>query len=130
VKHILSIAAISMLTAAAGCNNGHSGTPNAAVANLQPTPAAQPAPMPVADTQAPSAPEPVASIDTTTPPAGDNFGPGPSTGETKYTVKAGDTLYHIALTHYGAGKEWKKIVAANPGLSPKTLRAGETIVLP
>jgi 5'-nucleotidase len=47
-----------------------------------------------------------------------------------YTVKKGDTLYKIAREHYGDGKAWNKIAAANPGLSPSTLKVGQRIVLP
>jgi 5'-nucleotidase len=53
-----------------------------------------------------------------------------SGGGTTYTVKKGDTLFSIAKANYGSGKEWQKIVSANPGLSPSTLKAGKTITLP
>jgi len=132
VKRIVTFTAMAMLAAAAGCaNQARSTTP--AVTDLQPTPAQQPAPVaeaPVAETAAP-APELVASTDTTTPPAPDgSLAGGASAGSGQYTVKAGDTLYHIALVHYGTGRDWKKILAANPGLTPQTLRVGQTIVLP
>ena len=48
----------------------------------------------------------------------------------KYTVRRGDTLWKIAATHYGSGSQWQKIAAANPGLAPETLKAGQTIVIP
>ena len=47
-----------------------------------------------------------------------------------YVVKKGDTLYGISRTHYGDGKQWQKIVAANPGLTPGSLKVGQTITLP
>lgn len=47
-----------------------------------------------------------------------------------YVVKKGDTLYGIARKNYGDGKQWQKIVAANPGLSPTSLKVGQTIMLP
>jgi 5'-nucleotidase len=47
-----------------------------------------------------------------------------------YTVKKGDTLYGIARSHYGDGKQWQKIASANPGLSPTSLKVGQTITLP
>ena len=138
VKRILSLTAMAMLAAAAGCANNQNKTPDAQV--LQPLPVAQaaapaPAPMesaapaPAAETAAPGGDQ-VASIDTTTPGPDTGMAPTGSAGNIQYTVKPGDTLYHIALVHYGAGRNWKKIVAANPGLSPKTLRAGQTIILP
>jgi nucleoid-associated protein YgaU len=127
VKRFLSISAMTLLAAAAGCSQSKAPTP--AVTQLEPMPAVAPAPTPIAETQAPTpVSEPIASTDTVTPPAPDNSLASP--GTTQYTVKAGDTLYHIALVHYGAGKDWKKIVAANPGLSPKTLKIGQTITLP
>ena len=52
------------------------------------------------------------------------------TGSGSYTVKKGDTLYSIAKSRYGSGKEYTKIVAANPGLSPQSLKAGQTITIP
>jgi nucleoid-associated protein YgaU len=53
-----------------------------------------------------------------------------ATGGGSYTVKKGDTLFSIAKQSYGSGKDWQRIVAANPGLSPGTLKAGKTIVIP
>jgi 5'-nucleotidase len=53
----------------------------------------------------------------------------PTTGSA-YKIKRGDTLYAIAQTTYGDGKQWQKIAEHNPGLSPKALRVGQTITLP
>ena len=53
-----------------------------------------------------------------------------STLGSRYTIRPGDTLYRIAVTHYGTGRDWRKIADANPGLSPTKLKAGQTIVLP
>jgi nucleoid-associated protein YgaU len=53
-----------------------------------------------------------------------------SMGGSSYTVKKGDTLFSIARTRYGNGNQWQRIAAANPGLSPQTLKAGQTIQLP
>ena len=47
-----------------------------------------------------------------------------------YTVQKGDTLYKIAREKLGDAKQWKAIAAANPGLSPNSLKAGQKIVLP
>ena len=47
-----------------------------------------------------------------------------------YKVKKGDTLFGIARAHYGDGKQWQKIAAANPGLSPQSLKVGQTINVP
>jgi hypothetical protein len=51
-------------------------------------------------------------------------------GGGRYQVQKGDTLFGIARTRYGDGKRWQQIAAANPGLSPATLQAGATIVVP
>jgi nucleoid-associated protein YgaU len=47
-----------------------------------------------------------------------------------YKVKKGDTLFAIAKTQYGDGKQWQKIASANPGVSPSTLHVGQTLVIP
>lgn len=52
-----------------------------------------------------------------------------SAGST-YTVRRGDTLFGIARTTYGDGKQWKRIANANPGISPQSLRVGQTLNLP
>ena len=47
-----------------------------------------------------------------------------------YTVKKGDTLYKIARDHYGDGKRWQQIASANPGVSPQSLKVGQSLVIP
>jgi 5'-nucleotidase len=47
-----------------------------------------------------------------------------------YTIKKGDTLWKIAAAHYGSGQKWKEIADANPGLTPSSLRVGQSISLP
>lgn len=47
-----------------------------------------------------------------------------------YTVKKGDTLFRIAKEHYGDGKQWRRIAAANPGLTPTSLKVGQILVMP
>jgi len=51
-------------------------------------------------------------------------------GGARYTVKPGDTLYHIAKIHYGDGKRWQQIASANPGVSPTSLRIGQVLIMP
>jgi nucleoid-associated protein YgaU len=126
VKRTISIAAVTLL-AAAGCQSNKS-QPSA---QLQPTPA-------VTTVQAPVQPEPVEAVDTSTPaptPMADITTATPDAVNASYTggkyvVKAGDTLYRIAAKHYGEGKEWRKIVAANPGITPTKLRVGQVLILP
>ncbi|MGH7178425.1 MAG: LysM peptidoglycan-binding domain-containing protein [Tepidisphaeraceae bacterium] len=55
---------------------------------------------------------------------------GGATGSGTYTVKRGDTLYGIARTRYGDGKQWQKIASANPGVTPQSLKVGQTLVIP
>ena len=47
-----------------------------------------------------------------------------------YTIAQGDTLYGIAVKHYGDARSAEIIEAANPGLNPKALRVGDKIRLP
>jgi 5'-nucleotidase / UDP-sugar diphosphatase len=121
--------AAATLFVAAGCQ-----TASKPASSLQPTPAVSQvsAPDPVAPVSV--QPEPMmaaAPVDTSTPaptPMTDISATASANG--KYTIKAGDTLYRIAVTHYGDGKQWTKIAAANPGLSPTHLHVGQTITLP
>ena len=53
-----------------------------------------------------------------------------SSGGTKYKIKKGESLWSIAQSHYGNGNKWKQIAAANPGLNPNKIQAGQTITLP
>ncbi|MCY2951247.1 MAG: LysM peptidoglycan-binding domain-containing protein [Planctomycetota bacterium] len=54
----------------------------------------------------------------------------PARGQ-KYLVQKGDTLYSLARKTYGDGKQYKKIVAANPAtIKNERLIAGTTITLP
>ena len=101
---------------------------NAGVTDISAVPPATPAPVPVATpvqpvisdapTQAPAA-APVAAA-----------APSGAAASGTYTVQKGDTLWKIATTSYGDGKQWQRIASANPGLSPSTLKAGQTIMIP
>jgi nucleoid-associated protein YgaU len=97
-----------------------------------PIPSAMPAPVtasmvtPAAEAAAPVAP----AIVTQTPPA-PVTAPAPAGGTSqKYLVQKGDTLFRIAKTRYGDGNRWQQIASANPGLTPASLKAGSTIVVP
>ena len=61
----------------------------------------------------------------TTTPSSKKIGTGK-----KHTVQKGETLYSIARVSYGDGKMWKKIVAANPGVSPAKLKVGQVLTMP
>ena len=84
------------------------------------TMASAPAPAVVAPAAAPAA---VTQTPTVTSAAA-------ASGGANYTVKKGDTLFRIAKEHYGDGKKWQQIAAANPGVSPASLKVGQTLVMP
>jgi 5'-nucleotidase len=90
---------------------GPSGTGYPAAGTFEPVP---PGP---AVTQTPAV--------TTTPTA-----PTAASNGNSYTVQKGDTLYGIARQRYGDGKQWQKIASANPGVSPSSLKVGQTILIP
>ena len=118
-RALITTAALSAMTIGVfGCNNKSASIPtNSSVADVSapaPTPAYQPAPQPV---------QPIAYDSTPTASAS-------ALGNGNYTVKRGDTLYGIARSRYGDGKQWTKITQANPGLKPETLKVGQTFTLP
>jgi nucleoid-associated protein YgaU len=118
------------LALAGGCSNAKKTTEASVTEPLSPAPVAyQPAPQPY--TPSPVAAQPVTYDSTPTPVVqASNAASAASAGSGSYTVKKGDTLYSIAKSRYGSGKDYTKIIAANPGLSPQTLKAGQTITIP
>lgn len=76
-----------------------------------------------------AAPAPVEPAITQTPSYAPTPAPSQPAGGT-YVVKKGDTLFHIARERYGDGKQWQRIAAANPGVSPSSLKVGQKIVVP
>ena len=76
-------------------------------------------------------PAPVEPIATATPTAApiESTTPTSAAGNT-HVVKRGETLYGIAKQTYGSGKEWQKIAMANPGVTPTSLRVGQTLIIP
>jgi 5'-nucleotidase len=117
---------------AAGCaankKNSQAAQPNTlqsnnAVTDVAPPPAPAVAPTPIqVQPSAASTPAPSETVTPAPSPAGANG--------TSYTIKRGDTLYSIARAHYGDGKQYKKIMAANPGLTPTHMKVGQVITLP
>ena len=55
-----------------------------------------------------------------------------SSASTEYTVKAGDTLSHLALQHYGNARKWPQIYEANKETmkNPHYLFIGQKILVP
>jgi nucleoid-associated protein YgaU len=121
-SNLIKWMAIGTVAAAAGCqgNGGsktaESGSIRSDVADIRPiestTPAYQPAPF---------QPAPAQPVVADTTPA--------SSGNT-HVVKHGETLYSIARQSYGDGKKWRQIASANPGVSPTTLKVGQTLMIP
>ena len=123
---VVLVGMVSVGCSSKGKNGGAMATnPGVTDVSITPTPAPTPVepvpPQPVVSdtpTQAPAAPAPVATT------------PAPSAGGAKYTVQKGDTLWKIATASYGDGKQWQRIASANPGVSPTTLKVGQTITIP
>jgi nucleoid-associated protein YgaU len=116
-----------------GCADDKKTMPRSGAALDITPPSATPA-HPQAYAPAPAQPVTVAPADSTpvvtaAPAAGVGATASASTGGS-YTVKKGDTLYSIARSRYGDGKQYTRIVAANPGLSPTSLKVGQSITIP
>jgi 5'-nucleotidase len=88
------------------------------------TPAAAAQPAPAVQAAAPAAPVMLSQTPAPTAPP-----PAPGAGR-QYRVQKGDTLFGIAKAQYGNGNRWQQIASANPGLTPASLKAGSTIVVP
>jgi nucleoid-associated protein YgaU len=127
VKKAFAIGMI-LTAAAVGCSNTGKKTANSTITEpLTPAPVAYtPAPQPY--TPAQPAAQPVV-YDSAPAPMQASAAPA-VTGSGNYTVKKGDTLFSIAKSRYGNGNQYTRIVAANPGLSPQSLKAGQTINIP
>lgn len=78
--------------------------------------------------------------DTVPATAGDDLASGASsadatpssTGAHRYTVKAGDTLSHIAQRYYGKASDWRRIYDANRGTieNPDLIHPGQELTIP
>jgi nucleoid-associated protein YgaU len=51
-------------------------------------------------------------------------------GQRTHVVAPGENLWTISAVVYGNSNYWSKILAANPGLDPKTMRVGRTLIIP
>ena len=133
--------ALSLATLAAagsmvvGCANNNKKTAsnaplNSSVTDVRPV-AVAPAPAPVMVQPV----QPVQPVVSDTPPVV-QAAPAPVASATPaisgntYTVQKGDTVYKIARAKYGEASAAKRIIAANPGLNPNTIKVGQKITLP
>lgn len=59
-------------------------------------------------------------------------GTPPDAAGQRYTVKAGDTLSHIAQRYYGNASDWRRIYEANRGTikDPDLIHPGQEIDIP
>ena len=123
---LLSVLATAMI-AAVGCAKKNNIPKNERVADISVAPV-PPREAPYAGplVGAPSQPIPPGFDE----PAVTQTPGGTAAGGSRYSVRKGDTLFSIAKSTYGNGNQWQRIAAANPGPSPETLKAGQTIVLP
>ncbi len=128
MKKFIAFAVVAALAIVAGCAK-KTATPTA-TANL--TEVAPPAPIHNGIT--PAAPisysEPIAAPMDDITPAPTRSGSASSGAGKTYVVKKGDTLWAIAQRTYGDGKQYHKIVAANPSIKGDRVIAGQKIVLP
>ncbi|MEM1098280.1 MAG: LysM peptidoglycan-binding domain-containing protein [Planctomycetota bacterium] len=56
--------------------------------------------------------------------------PAADSGPRTHTVVKGDNYWDLARKYYGKGIRMKDIEAANPGIDPKRLQIGDTLVIP
>ena len=90
------------------------------------TPTYQPQPVQPVAYQPPVQPVQSVSFDSPATPAVTST---PGAGNT-HIVKHGETLYSIAKASYGDGKKWQQIASANPGVSPSSLKVGQSLIIP
>jgi 5'-nucleotidase len=126
VKKFIAFAVVAALAVVTGCAK-KTTTPaaNSSITEVAPPP-------PIHNGITPAAPISTAYSDPIVAPA-DDIAPSrstPSGGGKTYTVKKGDTLWGIAQRNYGDGKQYRKILAANPNIKGDRLNAGQKIVIP
>lgn len=124
MKRLLIVASVALLPLAVGCSSNKK--PKGSTATITDT---APPPAPIHST--PIAAQPVDVTPVTYPVSSTPVAVEPApTGGGKYTVRKGDTLWSIASKTYGDGKQYKRIIAANPNIKGERVMVGQTITLP
>ncbi len=131
MKKLLTIGVLVVAGMAVGCSSGKKDAPKAAnAADFPPPPPQHEMVVTPVGTPAGGGVVSTASLDRPAPDAR-LVDPAPIRGGgTKYVVKKGDTLWSIATKTYNDGKQYKKIVAANPSIKGERVLVGQTIILP
>lgn len=120
--------ALVVVVAVIGCQAQQK--PAAQAGNLSVLDVSAPSPGYHAASYAPSSQAPAVPAASVDPAATAAPARGGVAAGANYTVKKGDTLFHIAKEHYGDGKQWKRIAAANPGVTATSLKVGQILVMP
>jgi nucleoid-associated protein YgaU len=115
-KHVLVVVALAILL------TGVMALPMQAARSFESPPPTPPGPPPLTP--------PVVLTATPRPATATPIPGGTTCSGFAYRVQRGDTLYSIAKSRYGDGKQFTRIVAANPGVTPQNLKVGQTLVLP
>jgi LysM repeat protein len=53
-----------------------------------------------------------------------------TSSEKTHVIAKNETLAEISQKYFGTAKNWKKIVEANPGLDPRSMKVGQKITIP
>ncbi|MBA3684365.1 MAG: LysM peptidoglycan-binding domain-containing protein [Planctomycetes bacterium] len=54
----------------------------------------------------------------------------PISEDLQYTIQTGDSLEQLSNRYYGTPEHWRRILDANPGLTPEHMRTGFVITIP
>ncbi len=118
-----ALAVVAALAVVGGCTKKTTPAASSAITEVAPPP-------PVHNGITPAAP--IAYADPIVAPVDYQPVSAPSGGGAgkAYVVKRGDTLWGIAQRTYGDGKQYRKILAANPNIKGEQLNVGQKIVIP
>jgi 5'-nucleotidase / UDP-sugar diphosphatase len=131
-KTAILLSSFVILSAASGCNMFGKKNAKSGQGSLTDVPPAAPTHQQVAyqPQYQPQYQQPVTPVNYEPAAAEPAVSTTPSASGKKYTVQKGDTLWSIAQKNYGDGKQYRKIVSANPSIKGERVLAGQTITLP